>query len=136
YLFWSSEDQASRAFVGSSNLSRGGLAEGVEWNVGVDRVAPMLASFDRLWSDARSRSLTPEWIHAYRQTAPPPNVAPLEVEVEEPVQAPEPRPIQREALDALEQTRLAGFVAGLVVMATGLGKTWLAAFDTARPQFH
>ena len=28
-----------------------------------------------------------------------------------------------------------GFRRGLVVMATGLGKTWLAAFDTARPQF-
>ncbi|MEI6623374.1 MAG: DEAD/DEAH box helicase, partial [Actinomycetes bacterium] len=28
-----------------------------------------------------------------------------------------------------------GFGAGLAVMATGLGKTWLAAFDSARPQF-
>ena len=35
----------------------------------------------------------------------------------------------------MEQTRLQGFHRGLVVMATGLGKTWLAAFDTARPQF-
>ena len=43
--------------------------------------------------------------------------------------------MQREALTALEQTRLQGFRRGLVVMATGLGKTWLAAFDTARPQF-
>jgi superfamily II DNA or RNA helicase len=43
--------------------------------------------------------------------------------------------VQREALTALEQTRLQGFRRGLVVMATGLGKTWLAAFDTARPQF-
>jgi superfamily II DNA or RNA helicase len=43
--------------------------------------------------------------------------------------------VQREALAALEQTRLEGFRRGLVVMATGLGKTWLAAFDAARPQF-
>jgi superfamily II DNA or RNA helicase len=49
--------------------------------------------------------------------------------------APAPRPVQQEALRALEQTRLQGFHSGLVVMATGLGKTWLAAFDTARPQF-
>src|SRR5205823_5953058 len=28
-----------------------------------------------------------------------------------------------------------GHAAGLVVMATGLGKTWVAAFDTARPSF-
>ena len=43
--------------------------------------------------------------------------------------------MQREALTALEQTRLEKFRRGLVVMATGLGKTWLAGFDTARPQF-
>ena len=48
---------------------------------------------------------------------------------------PAPRPVQRDAITALEQTRLEGFRRGLVVMATGLGKTWLAAFDTARPQF-
>src|SRR5215469_552701 len=54
---------------------------------------------------------------------------------EPPATPPSPRPVQREALTALEQTRLQGFPAGLVVMATGLGKTWLAAFDSARPQF-
>ena len=48
---------------------------------------------------------------------------------------PAPRPVQRETLAALEQTRIEGFRRGLVVMATGLGKTWLAAFDAARPQF-
>ncbi len=36
------------------------------------------------------------------------------------------------ALEALEQTRAEGNAAGLVVLATGLGKTWLAAFDTVR----
>ena len=52
------------------------------------------------------------------------------------VQPVEPRPSStRGAWHALEQTRLAGHRGGLVVMATGLGKTWLAAFDTARPQF-
>ena len=44
---------------------------------------------------------------------------------------PTPRPIQVEALAAVEATRAAGFRSGLVVMATGLGKTWLAAFDSA-----
>ena len=43
--------------------------------------------------------------------------------------------VQREALDALSQTRMAGFKGGLVVMATGLGKTWLAAFDATRRSF-
>ena len=36
---------------------------------------------------------------------------------------------------ALEATRGAGNCAGLVVLATGLGKTYLAALDSHRPQF-
>ena len=34
-------------------------------------------------------------------------------------------------MEALSQTRVLGNKAGLVVLATGLGKTWLAAFDTS-----
>src|SRR5207248_247277 len=33
------------------------------------------------------------------------------------------------------QTREAGNAAGLVVLGTGLGKTWLSAFDSDRPEF-
>ena len=135
YLFWSSDGLAASAFVGSSNLSGSGIAGGVEWNLGVDRVAPMLSSFERLWSDPRSLPLTAEWLRRYRQAARPAPIVPIEVEIEPPAQAAEPRMVQREALDALERTRVDGFKAGLVVMATGLGKTWLAAFDTARPRF-
>jgi superfamily II DNA or RNA helicase len=43
--------------------------------------------------------------------------------------APEPTAIQAEALKALTLTREEGFKRGLVVLATGLGKTWLSAFD-------
>ena len=39
-----------------------------------------------------------------------------------------------EALAALKQTREEGFRRGLVVLATGLGKTWLAAFDSQQMQ--
>ena len=128
-------DDVAAALVGSSNLSRSGLVDGIEWNVGLQAVAPMLRRFAELWTDPRSAELTAEWLRTYH---PPPvdtTLAPV-VELDEaPVQPVQPRPIQREALTALEQTRLAGHRAGLVVMATGLGKTWLAAFDTARPQF-
>lgn len=48
---------------------------------------------------------------------------------------PEPHPIQVEALEALQATRVAGNSAGLVVLATGLGKTWLSAFDTNRHEY-
>lgn len=48
---------------------------------------------------------------------------------------PEPHEVQREALEALQATRANGNTAGLVVLATGLGKTWLSAFDSNQPQF-
>jgi superfamily II DNA or RNA helicase/SOS-response transcriptional repressor LexA len=40
--------------------------------------------------------------------------------------------VQLDALGALSDSREAGFRRGLVVLATGLGKTWLAAFDSTR----
>ena len=42
---------------------------------------------------------------------------------------PSPSKVQQEALQALRVTREQGYLRGLVVLATGLGKTWLAAFD-------
>ena len=38
--------------------------------------------------------------------------------------------MQREALAALRRSRELGHRAALVVLATGLGKTWLSAFDS------
>ena len=49
--------------------------------------------------------------------------------------SPEPHAIQRQALAALQHTRELGNEAGLVVLATGLGKTWLSAFDSCAPEF-
>ncbi|MFS0574105.1 DEAD/DEAH box helicase family protein [Sporosarcina sp. 179-K 3D1 HS] len=43
----------------------------------------------------------------------------------------EPRPAQRLALDALNQTRKDGWDKAMAVLATGLGKTYLAAFFAA-----
>ncbi len=48
-----------------------------------------------------------------------------------PETAPTPHEVQAEALAALRATRAKGYGAGLVVLATGLGKTFLAAFDSA-----
>jgi superfamily II DNA or RNA helicase len=50
-------------------------------------------------------------------------------------ETPEPHQVQQEALAALQATREIGNTAGLVVLATGLGKTWLSAFDSSQPQF-
>ena len=53
-----------------------------------------------------------------------------EVGPEAPIAIRAPHSIQQEALAALRETRKAGRNAGLVVLATGLGKTWLSAFDS------
>lgn len=45
-------------------------------------------------------------------------------------QMPRPRGAQIEALYALENSRAEGAVKGLVQAATGVGKTYLAAFDS------
>jgi superfamily II DNA or RNA helicase/diadenosine tetraphosphate (Ap4A) HIT family hydrolase/HKD family nuclease len=134
YLFSSADGTVAATFVGSNNLSAAGIAGGIEWAIGADRAAPLLTAFERLWSDPRSQPLTHGLLADYRRRWQP-AVHTAGMVPEPPATAPAPRPIQQEALAALVQTRLQGFRRGLVVMATGLGKTWLAAFDTARPQF-
>jgi len=132
YLFYSSNGRAEAAFVGSSNLSGSGLAGGIEWNLLVGAIDELRERFLVLWLDQRSQPLTDNLIAAYQ---PAPSYVPEVVEVSDvPEEPPRPRPIQEEALRALAQSRSEGFRAGMVTMATGLGKTWLAAFDAARPE--
>jgi superfamily II DNA or RNA helicase/diadenosine tetraphosphate (Ap4A) HIT family hydrolase len=137
YLFRSSKGGLARGFIGSSNLSGSGIDGGVEWNLSVTGIGALAASFDVLWTDPRSRPLTHSFVRRYRASTPPSgSVAAIAGLIPEPpLQPVAPREVQRRALDALTQTRIDGFDAGLVVLATGLGKTWLAAFDSSRPQF-
>src|SRR5260370_23763531 len=102
--------------------------------MGADQAAPLSTAFGRLGSAPRRQPLT-HGLLAERRRRCRPAAHTAGVVPEPPALPPAPRPVQREALAALEQTRLQGFRRGLAVMATGLGKTWLAAFDTARPQF-
>jgi len=136
YLFWSNNGEVAAGYIGSSNLSHSGIAGGIEWNLKVDQVTPLVASFENLWQDNRSQEIDNDWLVDYRRSRPASIARPKpEVIIEPPIQPVAPRPIQKEALTALEDTRIEGYKKGLVVMATGLGKTWLAAFDTARPGF-
>ena len=135
------------AYVGSSNMSAPALQEGVEWNYRVyaERPGPawtqadragfraVASAFESLFRHPHTTSLTRGWIEQYRDKRPEVTVPiPVAVPPEEPLPVPEPHKVQRLALDALERTRAEGNQAGLVVLATGLGKTWLAAFDSVR----
>ncbi|MFW5967671.1 MAG: DEAD/DEAH box helicase family protein, partial [Persicimonas sp.] len=122
-------------FVGSSNISYRALTDGIEWNLSVRRDADpegyreVAEAFDAQWKEARQ--LTPEWLAGYELEAKknPQPVPRGEIDKPEPSDEPAPHEIQREALEALDSARRAGRRRALVVHATGLGKTWLAAFD-------
>ena len=137
-------DGTGVAFVGSSNLSDSALTTGIEWNYRAVAKADHTAfqeiqtAFDRLFDHPATASSRPAWIAAYRNRRPTLQShkaqAPADTP-EEPTTIPTPHAIQQEALNALEETRQQGNTAGLVVLATGLGKTWLGAFDSHRPEF-
>ncbi|HQN10538.1 MAG TPA: DEAD/DEAH box helicase family protein [Quisquiliibacterium sp.] len=126
---------AGRAFVGSANLSRSGLAAGVEWTWSIedtDRGHPMAELFGRfaeLFDSPHAQLVTPTWIDAYALRRRPRSEADASQQVPD---GPSPRPAQQLALRELERLRADGQRRALVIAATGLGKTWLAAFD-ARP---
>lgn len=142
YIFHHS-DGSGTAYVGSSNLSRTALGAGIEWNYRVvssrdaDGYKDVTAAFQGLFYHSRTRPLTREWVDAYRRRRRTPvliaesGVSPTD----KPPPPPRPHAVQEEALAALVQTRIEGNQAGLVVLATGLGKTWLAAFDSDRPEY-
>lgn len=133
YLF-DHGDTNGCAFVGSSNLSRSGLIDGVEWTWSIRSLdyghplEELLSEFECLFRSDYTRPVTPAWIDAYAAGRIP-DISPTH----EPVvalSATEPRPVQILALAELERLRREGEVRALVVAATGLGKTWLAAFDS------
>jgi superfamily II DNA or RNA helicase/diadenosine tetraphosphate (Ap4A) HIT family hydrolase len=134
-------DRDGVAFVGSSNLSEAALTTSVEWNYKIisshERLgfAEIRNAFDKLFNDSATVPITPEWIDYYERRRNTPSFEEAGTPYEAPPTAPEPHAIQQAALAALEQTREDGFTAGLVILATGLGKTWLAAFDSGRTEF-
>lgn len=120
--------------IGSSNLSRPALQTGIEWNLlSTHEEEPGAHSqatteFDSLWKLASP--LTPELVEDYSQLVAKYRAKHFEPEATDIREVPlVPRPWQAEALQALDQLRSSGYQRALVAVATGMGKTWLAAFD-------
>ena len=132
----------STAYVGSSNLSKSALIDGLEWNVRLSTVEQghlldtFRATFDEYWEDAAFESYDPadpaqrarlDEALAVERGGPaelPLEIATLEVR---------PWGYQREILDELAVERqVHGHHRNLVVMATGTGKTVVAGLDYRR----
>ena len=119
--------------VGSSNLSRPALETGVEWNL-LSTTSHELAAhndfaneYNALWKIATP--LTPTVVDAYAKKAKEFRKLHFEPETLDERYVPDPRPWQRVALESLQKIRDASYGRALVAVATGMGKTWLAAFD-------
>lgn len=121
----------STAFIGSSNLSRAALVDGLEWNVRVSAsdnpaiVQRVEATFEQYWDDVEFEPYDPD-----RFETPPQGVERVAEQVVG--LSVRPYPHQTEILDALAAERQAGHTRNLVVAATGTGKTITAALDFKR----
>jgi hypothetical protein len=125
-------DGSGRAFIGSANFSRMGLRDGIEWSwsvLDIDPGHPMAEirhRFDELFQHEHAQPLSPGWLQAYRAQRMPPQRPRREAGARI-----APRPVQSLALQELQRLRADGESRALVIAATGLGKTFLAAFDAA-----
>ncbi|WP_326964854.1 DUF3427 domain-containing protein [Arthrobacter sp. PL16] len=127
------------AYVGSSNLSKAALVDGLEWNVRLSSVAtPDLlkkfeVTFDSYWAQRAFQPYDPvrdgDKLDAAlernggRRTGASKTETGLELE---------PYLHQIEMLEDLESERLKGHARNLMVAATGTGKTVIAALDYQR----
>lgn len=129
-----SDDSSGVIVVGSSNLSRPALQTGVEWNLVSNRQAApevhekVRLEFSSLWDVASE--LSADLLTKYAEKSKSFRSVHFEAErIDERQGAYDPRPWQTEALAALLKIRETGYSRALVAVATGMGKTWLAAFD-------
>ena len=135
----------SEIFIGSSNISRSDLTSGIEWNYRFSSLKDQenyglfYRTFEDLFlhhsvriDDAELKRYSKNWhrpaaakdLDRYDESEADPDTKVRMVF--------EPRGAQIEALCALENARAEGAVKGLVQAATGVGKTYLAAFDSQK----
>ena len=144
YFFHKQND--SEVFIGSSNISRSALTNGVEWNYRLsaqknkDDFDDFYTVFEDLFNN-HSILIDDDELKHYAKNWRKPAVSKdlekngiFDTNDVVPLCMYEPRGVQIEALYALEQSRREGADKGLIQAATGIGKTYLAAFDSKQYQ--
>ena len=133
----------SELYIGSSNISRSALTSGIEWNYRFSNKTDPI-NYEKFYNtfvdlfENHSIVIDDEELKKYSKNWHRPAVSKdldkydLQDDKEPSNQIPlfEPRGAQIEALCALENTRAEGARRALVQAATGVGKTYLAAFDS------
>lgn len=141
YVF--QHDGYSTIIMGSSNLTAAALKANYEWNVKLTSfkqgglLGQFQNEFEKVWQKAVP--LTDKWIEAYQILYEEVQIANRKVQRALPL-IPEtipqtvfssitPNKMQQSALKNLQDLRSTGANKGLVISATGTGKTFLSAFD-------
>ena len=138
------KQNGSDLFIGSSNISKSALTSGIEWNYRFNSNQHkedfdyFFQTFEDLFLN-HSVKIDDEELKEYSKAYHKPQILKSIEETENqnngenqniiPFEY-EPRGAQIEALYALEQTRKEGATKALIHAATGIGKTYLAAFDS------
>lgn len=127
-------------FIGSSNISKSALTYGIEWNYRITKdhseedfnyfrtvFEDLFLNHSIIIDDVELKKYSASWIRPKVHKEIENTTDSKEDKI---INMFEPRGAQVEAIYELKKSREEGFNKGIVVAATGIGKTYLAAFDS------